>query len=142
MAELIFKLIDDLILAVHGARPPSSSEWDSYLKEHQRLASEKRKVSILVVTEGGGPNSAQRAALKELVASDLRTAIVTGSVAVRGIVTAFNWLGWSSMQAFAPHEMDGALRLVGASHRKDAVLAELKRMQESLAGRSNGTHAA
>src|SRR5690242_20596822 len=102
MSELAFKVIDDLLLAVHSNRPPLTDEWDEYIREHQRLAREGRRVSILVFTEGGAPNSAQRAALKAAVTGDLKTAIVTGSVAVRGVVTAFNWLGWSSMRAFAP----------------------------------------
>jgi hypothetical protein len=129
MADLVFKLVDEVVLAVHSARPPQPQEWEAYLAMHVRLAEEGRKVAILVITEGGAPNSAQRAALKAAVPHDAKTAILTSNVAIRGVVTAFNWLGWSSMRAFAPHETEDALRYIQALDKKQRVLAELDRLQ-------------
>src|SRR6478672_4487947 len=103
MTGLAFKVVEDVMVAVHGSEPPASHEWDAYVREHERLVREKRRVAILVATEGGAPNSAQRAALKAAIPYDAKTAIITGNFATRGVVTAFNWLGWSTMRAFAPH---------------------------------------
>ncbi len=132
MPEMAFKVVDDLVVVVHSAQPPLKDEWSKYVSEHARLKSEGRKVAIVVFTAGGGPDSAQRSALRQAVPSAPITAVVSRNMLVRGMVTAFNWLGWGAMQAFAPAELEDALRFVGTKVQSGRVLTEVDALQKKL----------
>ncbi len=120
------------MVVVHGAQPPLKDEWAKYVHEHEKLRQAGRKVGILVFTAGGGPDSSQRSALRQAVPSAPLTAVVSRNVLVRGMVTAFNWLGWSVMQAFAPGELDAALRYVQTRLDASRISAEVDALQRKL----------
>lgn len=132
MPEMAFKVVDDLVIVVHSGQAPLKDEWSKYVQEHEKLKSGGRKVAILVFTSGGGPDSTQRSALRQAVPNAPITAVVSRNVLVRGIVTAFNWLGWGAMQAFAPAELEGALSFVQTKVQGARVLAEVDILQKKL----------
>jgi hypothetical protein len=85
-----------VLLCAHTADAPSMDEWEGYVEYCVRLPHSCNKT--LVLTEGGGPNAAQRRLLQERYlgpqkarCSEYRVAVMTDSALVRGIVKALNW---------------------------------------------------
>jgi hypothetical protein len=83
--------LDRLAIAVHSEQPPSDEEWAQWIALCRDRPGALR---VLVETHGGGPNAKQRKALNDALGSrDMRAAILTESLLVRGVVTALAWLG-------------------------------------------------
>jgi hypothetical protein len=98
MAEktMLFGECGGVLLCVHNSEPPRPDEWDAYVEYCVRLPTTCNKT--LVVTEGGGPDAAQRRALHERYLAKQKAenkeylvAVMTDSALVRGIVKALNW---------------------------------------------------
>jgi hypothetical protein len=83
--------IDRLTIAVHHTRPPTDEEWDRWVA---LCATQEGPIRVIVESHGGAPNAKQRKALSDALAGrDLRSAILSDSIVVRGVVTALAWLG-------------------------------------------------
>jgi hypothetical protein len=129
MATMAHVVSDGIQLAVHDESPPTDAEWDAYLAE---AASSVR--GTLVVTDGGGPNAKQRAAIANIAGiAELPTAIITSSILARGIVTAISWLG-KNIRAFSPAEIGAAMDYLGIGSSKRAELSQrIARLKVTLA---------
>jgi hypothetical protein len=122
-----------LIILVHTKEPPAESEWQEYVEEARQRRNELR--AFLVVTEGGGPNAMQRAALDEAVGLEkhpAKTAVVTVSVVARGIVTAIGWFS-KNIKAFSTNQLPAALDFLEVpTVEHEGVAIELKRLRKGL----------
>jgi len=93
-------------------------------------------MNTLVWTEGGGPNVMQR---KRVVkALNCRSnesppaAILSDSMWVRGVITAFKWLG-TSIRAFRPTELNEAMVYLGLPPAsRDQIEEALARLKSSV----------
>ena len=102
-------------------------------------------MKFLIVTEGGAPTATQRQLMNEELAAylkenprSLRSAIVTASTFVRGVVTALSWFH-PGYCAFSPAHMDDAMDYleVPQQHRAEMiVLAKSLQAQIALFGNS------
>lgn len=124
----------DYLLLVHGTAIPTDAEWGLYLRDAERWMPGLR--GQVVSTDGGGPSSGQRRALKELLSRighpPFRTAVLSGSLLPRGIVLAIN-LFTPRIRAFQPTDTDAALEYVHTTpDQRPALLAELARMRQLL----------
>jgi hypothetical protein len=82
---------DRLRVAVLYAAPPSDEEWALWLASIRERAGRDAR---MFVETSSGPNAAQRKALADATRDqDVRFAILTDSIVVRGIVIALAWLG-------------------------------------------------
>lgn len=126
---------DRLVLTVHSEQPPTEAEWAANVASLERFAG-PHEIRALIVSDGGGPSGLQREALVEVLERKsphgFRTAIVTRSLAVRGIGVALSWF-LPGYRFFRPNRLDDALdHLV----LKDAEVAlartELERLQVDL----------
>jgi hypothetical protein len=101
-------------LLAHSEKPPVDAEWDEYLKF--LVESKHPSARLLVLTQGGGPSAAQRGRLRTVLEhypkKKLPTAILTGSVVARGIVTAISWFD-QSIEAFPPQQLGAAIKYLG-----------------------------
>lgn len=89
--------LDRLTIAVHHSRPPSDEEWNRWVA---LCAAQEGPIRVIVESHGGAPNAKQRKTLSDALAGrDLRSAILSDSIVVRGVVTALAWLG-ISLRAF------------------------------------------
>jgi len=112
--------VDALMCLVHDEREPTSDEWGFYVRELVRAVTEHDVRKLLVVSQGGGPNAAQR---KQLVTSlrpplnwdvrALKTAVCTSSPLARGITVALGWLSTTNITGFGYEDRRRALDFLG-----------------------------
>ena len=96
--------IGDVIVVVGAVGSPADTEWDAHVAEVTEIYQRRGSVRILVSSDGGGPTAAQRARLgKAVAAKNVRSAVLTTSVVIRGVVTAFSWFQ-PGFRAFAPSD--------------------------------------
>jgi hypothetical protein len=121
------------LLLVHGDAPPGDDEWQAYLEDAARWL--PTAAGQLVHTDGGGPTSLQRRALERTlagIANPVRTAVVSSSRLVRGIVLAIGLFN-AKIRVFRPDERDAALAYLRVSAAERAfVLAEVERLRATL----------
>lgn len=106
---------------VHGRENPADDEWGPYIEALRDLVTRVGEITVLVVTDGGGPNSVQRAELNErvLAGRTMLGAVVTESRIARGIVTALSWFN-SGIKAYPPVRLREALRYLGLEEEAQA----------------------
>jgi hypothetical protein len=101
-----FAAVDDLVVAVHSAAPPSEEEWAGYIATMRKIGPEK--VCGLAFTDGGAPDSKQRKLLNDVLGGRPRiAAVVSGSTLVRSVVTALTWFN-PDVKAFSPDRVNDA----------------------------------
>ena len=122
------------VIVVQGAATPSEAEWQAYLDDLETWLPDV--VGTLIVTDGGGPSSSQRRALKALFhrvgRKSVRAAVVSSSLMARGIVNALNLFN-PGIRVFHPDAMTDALVYIGAALDGPAVLAEVEWLRQRLA---------
>jgi hypothetical protein len=108
-------MVGRILVVVHDATHPSDSDWQIYLDALR--AYQDVIAAQLIVTDGGSPNAAQRRASLEYARGRPvpATAVISGSVLVRGVVSALSWFMKDRIRAFARDEFDEACTFVGAS---------------------------
>ncbi len=113
--NMVFAIVGNRVVVCHTKNPPSDEEWDLYLEDSRPYFARGMSMRYLVVTEGGAPTAVQRMRMNEMLAewtranpNVIRTAIITRSAFVRGVVTALNWFR-PIARAFAPEHLNDAL---------------------------------
>lgn len=138
MITLAFARFGSCFTYVCGRRDPTDQEWDFYIRFLRENIVPGVAPRSLVITDGGGPNSAQRTKLTELVAEhagEIKIAVVTASAVVRGIFTAMSWFATFNYRAFTPRQLDEALVFLDVSRStaiemKAAIVSMRKRLTE------------
>ena len=128
--NVLFRVLEDVVVMVHGVEPPTTEEWDAWLDGYMEGGA-PRRLPIYVVTEGGGPDVNQRDTLNRRFAKVRpRAAVITTSGLVRGIITALQWVGHIDLKGFVPDKRRDALVFLGlrATRMKviDATVRELQ----------------
>jgi hypothetical protein len=116
---MAMRRIGRVMIGVHDSEPPTEAEWTRWVMLGR--CSAERELRVLVETRGqGGPNGKQRREFADALARlDLRCAIISDSLIVRGVVTAVAWLG-VALRAFQPGDHQRAADYLGLT---DAELA-------------------
>jgi hypothetical protein len=111
--RMMHRAVGHVLLAVHRAESPTSDEWNAYVDTAKALSQMIAKPAALTVTEGGAPNTVQRAQINDLLAGrTFPAAIVSKSTFVRGIVTALSWFN-PATKAFEPGKFTAACEHAG-----------------------------
>ena len=130
--EFTFEFLDSRrILMLHGERPPPAARWAEYL---QQL--ESRNVSslgLLVFTNGGAPDPAQRHELNRVLSGRyFARAIVHRSAVVRGVVAAVGWFA-PGVAAFRPDCWHAAAAHAGVAEGElERVARAVRRLHASM----------
>ena len=131
MKNMAFKVIDRLFIVAYGTEDPTDDEWVTYLQDVERHGIDR--TMQLISTEGGGPTSTQRRYLNELLAGrSVPVAVMSGSAAIRGVVTALSWFN-RKIRAFPPTGLrDTITYLEIPRSRADMIERELTKLRLSL----------
>jgi hypothetical protein len=111
LPSLAFTAVDSLLVLCYLQASPTDADWDVWIAREKRM--EHR--GLLIWTDGGSPNARQRArvAAETDAGAQLRppVALLTDSMAIRAIMTAFAWLLGSAqpMKAFPRAACDEAV---------------------------------
>lgn len=118
---------------------PPAREWDRaleqlkrYMQQHQVSA---QRLRLLVITQGGSPNTRQRAELK--VAFDghhPRVGVISAALDSplrRGIATAIQWIN-PHVALFAPEQAQRALAHLELAHATHTVLDQYRALERSV----------
>lgn len=107
------KILGRFVVFVHGRENPSESEWNAAIGQYRSIR-ELERMRIIVFTDGGAPNSAQRALLNQVTADrEVPMAVITPSPAARAVGTAIRWFN-PRFRMFHPHEVDAAFSHIDA----------------------------
>jgi hypothetical protein len=132
-------IVDGIGVIVHGSGTPSNDEWQEWLSEYRRRSSELD--GVFIYSFGGGPTSAQRTRLLEIVEKLQhvpQTIMVTSSAMVRGIITALSWFVAPRKRAkvFAPADLEAAFSALGMSEpRRDRVYRQIAELADTVGRR-------
>jgi hypothetical protein len=136
MDHMGFKIVGTLHIIVVGEKDPTVADWAQYVQALR--AEEKRGIDVtqmrtLVFSDGGGPNTAMRKTVSDLLhGRTTPLAILTGSAMMRGIITALSWFN-PDARAFAPGEAGEALRFLQVPSLKfDSIKSTAQELQKSL----------
>jgi hypothetical protein len=128
---MAFKVIDRLFIVVYGPHDPTDAEWESYLADVEHHGIDR--TMQLISTEGGGPTSTQRRYLNDLLAGrSVPVAVMSGSAAIRGVVTALSWFN-RKIRAFPPTGLRDAIAYLEIpGSRTELIEREMAKLRLSL----------
>lgn len=113
-----------------GLDEPSESEWDECVRHFRALRLGPTGVKVLVLTEGGGPNSDQRRRLAQLMqGSPVPFAIVSDSLKTRFVAAALALVN-RQYRSFSCGEIEQAYEFLGLTSLEkrlaESAVRELK----------------
>ncbi len=87
----------------------------------------------MVITEGGGPNSAQRRTLNDFLRGRTTLVVlVSSSPIARGITTALSWFN-PKVRSFAPDTIDAAFEYLGVAEQdKLPIWTQIRKLRAEL----------
>jgi hypothetical protein len=101
--------VGPVVLVVQNAVSPTDEEWGLYVA-NIRACLQAHNGSGIAFTDGGHPNALQRGRVNDVLAGQRApSAVVSTSMALRGVVTALRWFN-PDTAAFSPKHIDAALR--------------------------------
>jgi hypothetical protein len=134
LRTIAFAAVDSLLILCHTSAPPSDAEWDTLIA--YEVGHPQR--GLLISTDGGAPNSRQRARVAEarrgMIDAKRPVALLTDSAVTRSIMTAFAWiLGQEHpMKTFPRDGLDEAVSWLGVEVPPARVRPVMERLHTSL----------
>jgi hypothetical protein len=125
-----------VMVVAHSTQNPTGDCWNRYLIETrvllQSLGDRVKRVRVLVLSDGGGPDDGQRTSLNELLrGTSVRIAVVSRSFIARAMIGAAAWVN-PAVRAFAPSRLRAALQYLGLED--ETVMARrIREVGEGLA---------
>ena len=126
MPTCAFSTFGNIILMYHSEAQPAEAEWRAYAIALCTLAEQSDKVFSLAMSDGGGPTASQRSLVMKGLGNNARkvvSVVFTDSILVRGMITAFGWLG-GNIKGYKPADLVIGLRSVGLALEHHARVAE------------------
>jgi hypothetical protein len=125
-----------VVVVVENNIAPTDAEWDAYCR-HIAATLKVENASGIAITDGGGPNTVQRGKVNDLLAGrQARSAVVSDSRMIRGVVTALSWFNRLT-RAFSPAAIDRGLEFAGVrGERAKAVWKLVVQLDEQISPRS------
>jgi hypothetical protein len=127
--------VDSTYVLVLGAANPPDVEWAQWVDYIATQIQPGSAPRVIVVTEGGSPTAAQRAALSKVTdryKNEAKVAVLTESVIARGALTALSWFAADVYRPFSPTDFDNALKYLGVSSAAAEIKTAIRTLQEQL----------
>jgi hypothetical protein len=136
--KLAFAKVDTLEAAyvlVLGPTNPPDAEWGLWVDYIANYIKPGSRPRIVVMTEGGSPTAAQRAALSAVTdqyKNEAKVAVCTDSTMARGALTALSWFLPNAYRAFSHADVDRALQYLEITDGAGEVRSTIKVLQRQL----------
>ncbi len=128
-------LLDDLgnncLLFVHSKKTANDQEGEGVIRAYRSLGDQLGEYRQIVITDGGGPSSAQRQRMQAEFGDALKlmpTAVLSDAITVRFVISSLR-LFMKNIKAFEARDVPGALEFAGVP--ADAQDTVRKRLQET-----------
>ena len=132
--SLAVRTVGQMILLRENGSTPVDADWDGFLDILIKNRENFQNLKCLVVTDGGGPNAAQRKRLETALAGrPLRVAVVTDSPKARFIAAMITFLN-RDHRGFSKQEIGEAYVHLGMSKAEQSQATEVLRELEPLVG--------
>jgi hypothetical protein len=126
-----------IVFVRHRSQAPRDEDWQQFLADIGAQMKPGQPLQVLVKTDDAGPNSVQRNQINRLAQSkgaSLRVAVMSNSRLVRGIITAFSWMGSLQIRSIEPTDYKAALAFLGAAQVSPGEAARLIAEIEATVG--------
>jgi hypothetical protein len=124
----------NLVVSRESFDSPREEEWDAFLQLLEATKENLTKLRILVITDGGGPNAAQRKRLETVLKGrSVRVAIVTDSAKSRFIASAVSLFN-RDHRGFSKSEIQLAYDHIGLSPTERRLAEAAIREMDPLVG--------
>ena len=128
----VIRQAGSILLMVENDHTPSDEEWNEFLALLVTHRAELPTFRLLVVTTGGGPNTAQRKRLEQTLGGiRMRVAVISDSMKVRFIASTI-MLFHRDHRAFSTSELSEAYEYLGLSptdrRRVEVAIREMEQM--------------
>jgi hypothetical protein len=129
--NLAIKVIDRLLIIVHGTFDPTDDEWWACLDTIEKHG--VIRTQHLIYTDGGAPTVQQYRDLNTILAGRIvPTAVVSDSLLVRARLVAVSWFD-SSIKPFPPCGLADALAFLQVPvNRYALVTGELQKLRREI----------
>ncbi len=118
---------------VHGPQKPTDEEWEAMCGESRLWSGPHEETRLLIISEGGTPNSRQRTRILETFDRDraYRVAVVTRSPLARAVGSVLTWF-YPGIRSFRPEQMSVALDYLGVTEdeERQQLVAEVERLRQ------------
>lgn len=89
MTTMAWKVVGSVLLIAETEEGPSDTEWRAFISDTIRYRTRVDEMRVLINTDGGGPNSAQRSLIKGAIdGKPFRSAVVSDAIKLRFIAAA------------------------------------------------------
>jgi hypothetical protein len=120
MKNMTFAAEGESMIVLHTATPPSDDEWAAWISALRKLP--RRRLKLLIFTDGGAPNTLQRGTfLDHLADAQPPIAFVSNVPAVRGVVTALSWFN-RNVKLFSPAQLREAFAHLNLTEEQGRAL--------------------
>ena|SRR6188768_3912737 len=89
MATMAWRVVGTVLVVTETEDSPSDGEWNAFIADTMQYRKRVNEMRVLIITDGGGPNSSQRVLIKTAIAGKpFRSAVVSDSIKLRFIAAA------------------------------------------------------
>lgn len=89
MATLAWKVVGTVLVVTETEDSPSDAEWKAFINATSQYRTRVNEMRVLIHTDGGGPNTAQRSLIKAAIdGKPFRSAVVSDAIKLRFIAAA------------------------------------------------------
>lgn len=134
LTSLGYALLGDLLILCTSDAPPSDEDWNEWIARSTKIDYR----ALLIFSAGGSPNPKQRRRLSDAVdklpGPRQPVALLTDSLLVRSIATAFSWLlgGKQPLRVVPTEALAEALAWQGIALNAAVVQEMIDRLQSDL----------
>lgn len=131
MPTMAYRMTPHLMVLAHSETAPDSGEWSDWVEEMVK----QRCRNVLVWTDGGTPDAAQRALIGTRI-GQVKATVLSESPLAKPVSTVLRWVG-HDIRVYGFNELDAALTYAGvATTEHEPVLrASLDARLETIGGR-------
>jgi hypothetical protein len=116
----VTRRIGSLVVLLQGTETPTAAEWSECIKLLS-ATTDLNATKVLVITDGGGPDLAQRESLEGVLRGrSVSSAVVSDSIKVRFIVATVALFS-SRISTFTRSEIEKAYRFLGLTYEEIAA---------------------
>ncbi len=109
LKHVAFKRMGNLFVQVYDSQTPTDEEWNVVINAYREYDVETggrfHEAGFLIFSDGGGPNSAQRRQLRDLLQGRIgKVSLITDSLVIQGTIAAVNLVIPGGMKVFSSRD--------------------------------------